>query len=149
MTEGQKWTMFTRIPAMPTKLLPAPTFGHSDHISVLLIPSYTPVQKHEKPTTRNIKVWPERASSAQEDCFDCTYRNVFQEAATHSSHTDLDEDAASVTGFISKCVDDGVLTRTIAKRPNQWPWLNVALRAARTDLTHGIKRRQLQNMPPE
>lgn len=75
--------------------------NYSDHISMLLIPSYKPVQKREKRTTKSIKIWPEGESSALQDCFDCTDWNMFKEAAIHSGHTDLDEYAASVTGFIS------------------------------------------------
>lgn len=104
--------------------VPCPNLGHSDHISVLLKHSYKLVQKHEKLATKSIKVWSKVASSAPQDCFDCTDWNVFKEATKHSGHTDLQEYAASTTGFISKCVDVVVLTRTITIHPNQRPWLN-------------------------
>lgn len=35
--------------------VPHPHLGHSDHISVLLIPTYKPLKKREKPSTKNIK----------------------------------------------------------------------------------------------
>lgn len=64
-------------------------------------------------------------SSAIEDCFDCTDWNVFKEVATRNDHTDLEEYASSVTGYIVKCVDDVVLTRIITIWPDQRPWLNI------------------------
>lgn len=124
----------------------------------MLIPTYKPLQKREKPSIKNISVWTEEASSTLQDCFECTDWDVFKEASTYNGYINLEEYASSVTGFISKCVDDVVPTRTITVRPNQRPWLNanvhallkacdeafragdkVALRAARINLTCGIR----------
>ena len=44
--------------------------------------------------------WPEGAISALQDCFECTDWQMFREAATTNGSTDLEEDTASVTGFI-------------------------------------------------
>ena len=38
---------------------------------------------------------------------------MFREVATTNSSTDLEEDTASVTGFISKCIDDVTVIKTI------------------------------------
>lgn len=66
------------------KAVPHPRLGHSDHISVLLFPTNKPLQKPEKLSTKNIRVWTEEASSALQDCFDCTNWVVFKEASTHN-----------------------------------------------------------------
>lgn len=42
---------------------------------------------------------------------------------------DLEEFASSVTGYISKCVDDMTTTRTTTTHPNQKPWLNGEVRS--------------------
>ena len=72
---------------------------------------------------------------------------------------DLEEYTSSVLGYIRKCMEDVTTSKTITIRPNQKPWLNAevrsllrtrdaafrdgdveGLRAARGDLTVGIKR---------
>lgn len=42
---------------------------------------------------------------------------------------DLEEYATSVTGYISKCVDDVTTTRTVTICANQKPWLNAEIRS--------------------
>lgn len=86
---------------------------------------------------------------------------MFKEDATRNGHTDLEEYASSVTGYIVKCVDD-VLTRIITIWPDQRPWLNVkvlSLLKARDEAfsSSGSKdqphlrhqSRQKNHMPPE
>ncbi|KAI3358706.1 hypothetical protein L3Q82_015114 [Scortum barcoo] len=66
------------------KAVAAPHLGMSDHISVNLIPAYKPLICRTRPTTRTVQVWTEEASSALQDCFECTDWEVFKEG------TDLD-----------------------------------------------------------
>ncbi|KAI4899212.1 hypothetical protein NFI96_005201 [Prochilodus magdalenae] len=54
---------------------------------------------------------------------------MFMEAATYSNTTDLEEYTSSVTSYISKCIDDVTVSKTITTRPNQKPWMTAEVRA--------------------
>ncbi|KAL0159498.1 hypothetical protein M9458_043223, partial [Cirrhinus mrigala] len=142
---------------------PRPHLGYSDHISVMLIPSYRPLLKLTKPVQKQITVWPDNATSALQDCFQCTDWNMFKEAATYNNHTDLQEYTETVTAYIKKCIDDVTVTKTITTRANQKPWMTAevhgllkirddafrsgdkaALKTARANLSHGIKKAKHQ-----
>ncbi|KAI3371020.1 hypothetical protein L3Q82_023668 [Scortum barcoo] len=88
-----------------------------------------------------------------------TGRQIFREAAACEGEVDLEEYTSAVLGYISKCTEDVTSTRTVTGYPNQKPWLNaevrsllkardaafrsgdrLALRAARRQLTAGVKR---------
>ncbi len=104
------------------KAEPRPHLGCSDHISVMLIPAYRPLLKLAKPVQKQIKVWPDNATSALQDCFQDTDWSMFKEAATYNNHTDLQEYTETVTSYIKKCIDDVTVTKTITTRANQKTW---------------------------
>ncbi|KAL6475087.1 hypothetical protein MHYP_G00161270 [Metynnis hypsauchen] len=108
---------------------PLPPFGKSDHISLLMKPTYQPVLKRVKATVRAVCVWPDGAESVLQDCFQCTDWDMFKTAATIESLVDVNEYATSVTGFIKKCVDDVTQIRHIRTLPNQKPWMNSEVRS--------------------
>ena len=121
---------------------PHPNFVYSDHISVKLIPAYRPLVRHSRPANKQMKTRPAEAISALQDCFKCTDWQMFREAATANCATDLEEYTASVTGFISKCIDDVTVIKTITTRSNQKPWMTAevpALLRAR-DIAQEIRR---------
>ncbi|KAI3353480.1 hypothetical protein L3Q82_020002 [Scortum barcoo] len=79
---------------------------------------------------------------------------------------DLEDYTSAVLGYISKCTEDVTSTRTITEYLNQKPWLNaevrsllkardaafrsgdrLALRAARRQLTAGVKKGPRPHMP--
>ena len=95
--------------------------GYSDHISFKLIPAYRPLVRRSRPVNTQLKAWPDGAISALQDCFECTDWQMFREAATTNGSTDLEEYTESVTGFISKCIDDDTVIKTITMRSNQKP----------------------------
>ncbi len=83
---------------------------------------------------------------------------MFKQAATYNNTTDLQEYTETVTAYITKCIDDVTVTKTITVRANQKPWLtgevyrllkarNAAFRAgdeeglktARANLSRGIR----------
>ncbi len=89
--------------------------------------------------------------------------NMFKQAATYNNTTDLQEYSETVTAYITKCIDDVTVTKTITVRANQKPWLtgevyrllkaqNVAFRAgdeeglktARANLSRGIREAKRQ-----
>ena len=102
---------------------PRPHLGYSDHISVKLIPAYRLLVRCSRPANRQVKTWPEGAISALQDCFECTDWQMFREAATTNSSTDLEDYTASVTGFISKRIDDVTVIKSITTCSNQKPWM--------------------------
>ena len=108
---------------------PHPNFVYSDHISVKLIPAYRPLVRHSRPANKQMKTRPAEAISALQDCFECTDWQMFREAATANCATDLEEYTASVTGFISKCIDDVTVIKTITTRSNQKPWMTAEVPA--------------------
>ena len=108
---------------------PLPPFGKSDHISLLMKPTYRQLLKRVRATVRTVRVWPEGAESVLQDCFQCTDWEMFRSAATTDSLVDINEYATSVTGFIRKCVDDVTQTKQIRTLPNQKPWMNSDVRS--------------------
>ncbi|KAK3527280.1 hypothetical protein QTP86_018608 [Hemibagrus guttatus] len=61
--------------------------------------------------------------TALEDCFECTDWDMFREAATNGDTTDLEEYMSSVTSYISKCIDDVTISKSINTRSNQKLWM--------------------------
>ena len=55
------------------KAVPAPHLGLSDHISLLMMPSYRPVVCRSRPTTKTVQVWNEGAITSLQHCFDITH----------------------------------------------------------------------------
>ncbi len=61
------------------KALPRPPFGKSDHVSVLLLPSYRQKLKRDRPVTRTIQQWSDQSDLALRHCFSTTEWCVFQD----------------------------------------------------------------------
>lgn len=57
---------------------PLPHLGQSDHMSLLLIPAYTPLRKSAPTVTRTVKPWPDGAFEQLPDCFETTTWEVFE-----------------------------------------------------------------------
>uniref|UniRef100_A0A3B1J4C9 Reverse transcriptase domain-containing protein n=1 Tax=Astyanax mexicanus TaxID=7994 RepID=A0A3B1J4C9_ASTMX len=149
--------LYTNIPSA-YRAEPHPHLAFSDHMCVWLTPTYTPLIRRSRPVQKQVKTWPAGSISALQDSFECTAWDMFREAATEGDSVDLEEYAASVTGYISKCIDDVTVSKTITTRPNQKPWMTaevrvllrtrdsafrvgdkVALRKARADLSRAIR----------
>ncbi|KAM8863327.1 uncharacterized protein AB9W97_018228 [Spinachia spinachia] len=103
---------------------PLPHLGQSDHLSLFLLPKYTPL-KRVKPTVRTVKVWPEGADSALQHRFGHTDWSVF---ATLDSHTDINAYASPVLDFINTNINSVTTLKQIATFPNQNPWMNREVR---------------------
>ncbi|KAG9347418.1 hypothetical protein JZ751_004985 [Albula glossodonta] len=95
----------------------------SDHITIILTPAYTPLLNQAKPVLRNIRVWPEGAIAAFQDCFACIDRCMFWEAATYEQLINLEEYTTSVMAYISKCIDEVTVSKQVTIRANQMMWL--------------------------
>ncbi|XP_053290725.1 uncharacterized protein LOC128450974 isoform X2 [Pleuronectes platessa] len=99
------------------KALPRPPFCKSDHVSVLLLPSYRQKLKRDRPVTRTIQWWSDQSDSALQDCFSMTEWCVFQD-------DDINTYTDAVICYISKCIDDVVPRISVQTFPNQKPWIN-------------------------
>ncbi|KAI3356676.1 hypothetical protein L3Q82_003360 [Scortum barcoo] len=96
-----------------------PHLGMSDHISVNLIPAYKPLICRTRPTTRTVQVWTEEASSALQDCFECTDWEVFKEGTDLDGYT-----SSSVLSYLKFCTDAVLPTKTIKVFSNRKSWLD-------------------------
>ncbi|XP_072900606.1 uncharacterized protein [Hemitrygon akajei] len=108
---------------------PCSHLGYSDHISVMLIPTYRPLIRRSRPVQKQVKTWPAGAISAVQDCFEYTVWHMFREAATDCDSTNLEEYTASVISYSRKCIDDVTLSKTITIHANQKPWITAEVRA--------------------
>ncbi|KAI3358987.1 hypothetical protein L3Q82_015367 [Scortum barcoo] len=141
------------------RAVPHPHLGFSDHISIMLLPACRPLLRRHTPTQRTITVWPSDAVPALQDCFSAqTGRfsgrqlSVRERWTWRSIHRLSSATSASAQRTSTS-------TRTVTEYPNQKPWLNaevrsllkardaafrsgdrLALRAARRQLTAGVKR---------
>ncbi|KAL6479946.1 hypothetical protein MHYP_G00109790 [Metynnis hypsauchen] len=106
------------------KALPQPLFGKSDHISI-----------SQLPTIRKVHRWSDQSDSVLQDCFDDADWEMLHEV----SNNNIDEYTDSVTGFIRKCIEDVVRTRTVRVYPKQKPWLNCEVHAALDARTAAFK----------
>ncbi|KAK1801679.1 hypothetical protein P4O66_022318, partial [Electrophorus voltai] len=87
-----------------------------------------PIVRRSKPLLKQVRTWPAGAISALQDCFEQTTWITFKEAASDSGTVNLEEYTASVTGYISKCIDDVTVSKTITTHPNQKPWMPAEVR---------------------
>ncbi|XP_059802932.1 uncharacterized protein LOC132379242 [Hypanus sabinus] len=95
----------------------------------MLIPAYRPLIRRSRPVQKQVKTCPAGAISALQGCFEHTDWHMFREAATDGDSTNVEEYTASVTSYISKCIDDVTLSKTITIRANQKPWMTTEMHA--------------------
>uniref|UniRef100_A0A672I8N9 Reverse transcriptase domain-containing protein n=2 Tax=Salarias fasciatus TaxID=181472 RepID=A0A672I8N9_SALFA len=141
------------------KATPLPHIGASDHLTIMLLPAYRQRVKVIKPALKEVRVWPQGATSALQDCFGTTDWEMFKEAATCNNLIDVEEYTDTVTSYITKCIDDVTHIKNITIRANRKPWLTgdvhrllkardiafkagdeSALRTARANLSRGIRK---------
>ena len=111
------------------KAIPQPHLGLSDHKSVLLVPAYKPILKRTRATQTHIRVWPDGAVSALQDCFKSTDWGIFKTAASQGEHhVNIEEYADAVISYIAKCTEDVTKVKTFTVRSNQKPWMTAEVR---------------------
>ncbi|XP_060887251.1 uncharacterized protein LOC132958440 [Labrus mixtus] len=104
------------------------TLDHSDHLSLFLIPKYSPLIQRVKPSMTTIKVWPVGTDSVLQDKFHHTDWSMFASQATWGSHTDIDTYTSSVLDYINTTIDSVTTWKQITTNPNQKPWMNKEVR---------------------
>ncbi|KAK3561385.1 hypothetical protein QTP86_033495 [Hemibagrus guttatus] len=116
-------TFYSRIPRQSRDFIVSCT---DVELKLLNIPeplSYRPIISRSKLVLKLVKTWPAGTISALQDSFECTDWNMFREAATNGHTTDLEEYTSSVTSYISKCIEEVTISKTITTRSNQKPWM--------------------------
>ncbi|KAI3355434.1 hypothetical protein L3Q82_017900, partial [Scortum barcoo] len=108
------------------------TTSPSCHTSMLL-PAYRPLLRCHTPKQRTITVWPSDAVPALQDCFQCTDWQIFREAAACEGEVDLEESIHRLSS------DTSASAQRTSPAPGQ-SGDRLALRAARRQLTAGVKR---------
>ncbi|KAK0135553.1 hypothetical protein N1851_028598 [Merluccius polli] len=149
------WTWSTPHCEEHTRPHPSPTSALQTTPLLMLMPAYRPKVKVTRPVQKQVREWPEGASSALQDCFNITDWDMFKQAATYNQHINIQEYSDT---YISKCIDDVTVTKTITVRANHKPRLTgevygllgarfaafragdeAGLRSARANLNRGIR----------
>ncbi|XP_077578764.1 uncharacterized protein LOC144200462 [Stigmatopora nigra] len=104
---------------------PLPPLGRSDHNLVHLIPTYIPMVRKIKPTTRIIQRWTEETSMVLRDCFETTDWEVL--CKPHGE--DIDSLTHCITDYINFCVENIVPSKKVRCYSNNKPWVTRDLRA--------------------
>ncbi|KAL0177325.1 hypothetical protein M9458_026219, partial [Cirrhinus mrigala] len=107
---------------------PHPHLGQSDHLSLFLIPKYSPLINRVKPSVKTIKVWPAGVDFTLQDRFLHTDWSMFATQATCGSHTNIDSYTSSVLDYINTTIDSVTTQKQITTYPNQKPWMNKEVR---------------------
>ena len=92
--------VYTNIPGS-YKALPCSHFDLSDHISLLLLPTYSQLIKRVKPSVKTVKVWTDEGIAALQDCFECTDWHMFRDATTQENLISLEGYTSTVTSYVS------------------------------------------------
>ncbi|KAK0140101.1 hypothetical protein N1851_022987 [Merluccius polli] len=110
-----------------------PQLAQSDHMSLLLIPAYTPIRKSAPITIKTVKTWPEGAMEQLQNCFEITDWSVFE-------NRDLEQYTASVLGYITHCMDTVTRDKRIRIYPNRKPWMTKAVQCLLKDRDTAFKK---------
>ncbi|XP_072771248.1 uncharacterized protein [Nerophis lumbriciformis] len=131
---------------------PLPQLGQSDHLSLLLSPTYTPIRRQARPITKTVMTWPDDALPKLQDCFQHTDWDLFQQQ-------ELETATGTVLDYIKFCIGNVTVEKTNRVYPNKKPWMTSQVRTllrardaafrsgdralysvARADLKRGIKK---------
>lgn len=91
---------------------PLPHLCQSDHMSLLLIPAYTPLRKSALTVTRTVKTWPDGAPEQLQGCIETIIWEVFK-------HQDLEQYTTAVLGYIKHCIDTVTVDKHIWVYPQK------------------------------
>ncbi|KAK3506578.1 hypothetical protein QTP70_009898 [Hemibagrus guttatus] len=95
---------------------PLPHLAQSDHMSLLLIPAYSPLYKTARTSTKIIKTWPDGAYQQLQDCFNRTNWDMFE-------HQELGVFTDSVLCYIKNCIDTVTVDKCIWVYYNKKTWM--------------------------
>lgn len=121
-----------------------PSLRQSHHLSLFLLPKYTPGDKCVICTMRTIKVWFKKDSILQH-LLQHTDRNVFAVQATTDSM--INTDTNSILDHVKKCVDRMTTYKEIKTFPNQKPWMNRGVRLLLKTSNASFRSGELHSRP--
>ena len=101
------------------KSVARPSFGNSDHKTILLIPTYQTKLKSCKPTFKTVRKWTDDTKATLQNCLETSDWEMFK-----SSSETLDEYTDVVSSYISFCFDNCIPAKTIKIKPNDKDWVN-------------------------
>lgn len=104
----------------------------SDHLSLFLVPAYTPLRRKSKPVIKNVQIWPDGALSQLQDCFEHTEWSIFD-------HLDLQEYTETVLFYMKSCTESVTVEKRIRIYPNQKPWMTSDVRKLLRTRNHAFK----------
>ena len=105
------------------RALARPNLGDSDHIMVLLLPTYKQQLKSLKPETKCVKKWTENSSQCLQSCFDDTDWEMFQTACPS-----LDDYTDTITSYVRFCYDTCVPSKTVNFKRKDKPWFTTEVK---------------------
>ncbi|KAK0145574.1 hypothetical protein N1851_015528 [Merluccius polli] len=105
------------------KAVALPPLGFSDHNTIFLTPTYKPILKRGKTTTRQVEMWTESAIDELKGALECTDWNVF-------NSPDLDERTEVISSYVKYLKDSVIPTKHVKTFPNNKPWLNTVVKDA-------------------
>ena len=95
---------------------PLAHLGQSDHVSILLIPVYSPIRKSTPITTRNAKTWPADPTPLQISLHDTGWEEY--------EHEDLERFTSIVLQHVRSCADSFTVDKRVRVYPDTKPWMN-------------------------
>ena len=95
---------------------PLAHLGKSDHVSILLIPAYTPIRKSAPITTRTVKTWHADSTPLQISLHDTRWEEY--------EHEDLERFTSTVLQHVRSCADSFTVDKRVRVYPNTKPWMN-------------------------
>lgn len=97
--------------------VPKPHFGKSDHLAILLQPTYITRLKANSVTVKTMKMWTDSALADLQGCLEATDMAIFKEASEN-----IHEYTDTVSSYIDWCTSIYVPSHTFRVFPNQKPW---------------------------
>lgn len=91
--------------------VPLPHLALSDHLSLLLIPAYTPVRRQTKPIKKCVKTWQEAVLFQLQDCFAKTDRDIVKQQY-------LQDFTDSTLPYVRFCTDGVAIDKNVWFYPN-------------------------------
>ncbi|XP_063802123.1 uncharacterized protein LOC134969848 [Pseudophryne corroboree] len=106
-----------------------PNIGHSDHMSLFLVPAYKTVVQRFRPTSTSITVWPEGAMQKLQDALEFTDWGLFiEESLGDDNNVNVDSLTSMVLGYVCCCIQSVTIKKCVRTYANDKPWINGTVR---------------------
>ena len=113
---------------------PRAPLGNSDHVMVLLTPTYRQKLKAIKTVTRTVRKWTPESSETLKGCLEATDWDVFKEACSS-----LDEYTDTVTSYIAFCEEMCIPSKNVRIYGNDKAWFNETVKKKLNEKNEAFK----------